>query len=116
MPLARDEQVSQCRPIIARIRSSARRGFMLPRNGNCFLVVMLIKIKILRQEINLNRDYSHSATSSDVGKHILSCHLNKSRSSRKKLLTFNGMQFYSAILRVDTRRVPFDCRAPSGER
>jgi hypothetical protein len=28
------------------------------------LLYMLIKIKILRQEINLNRDYSHSATSS----------------------------------------------------
>lgn len=37
--------------------------FMLPEMEMLSCCFMLIKIKILRQEINLNRDYSHSVTS-----------------------------------------------------
>lgn len=49
---------------------------------------MLIKIKInLRQEINLNRDYSHSVTSPRAKveqPNTLSCHLNKNKKSRRE--------------------------------
>lgn len=57
---------------------------------------MLIKIKTLRQEINLSRDYSHLATSRTGGEkewlgNILSCHLNKTepgaQQHKNRLLT-----------------------------